>query len=70
MEYIRGISLLHVASEELPRHCDQIVQAIMAMHLTTSSRPGPADGGEPRGNFWAPDYRAYQSFNNMNEVEA
>ena len=40
------------------------------MFLVRSERPGPVDGGEPRGNIWAPDYRAYENFKTIGDLEA
>ncbi|EXJ81829.1 hypothetical protein A1O1_07894 [Capronia coronata CBS 617.96] len=69
MEYLQGTLLSEIAPDELPRPCGTLARAIKAMGLTTSARPGPADGAEPRGNIWAPDYRACVTFHTVDDVE-
>ena len=70
MELIQGTKLSKVPPDELDRHCDKVARAITAMSLVKSDRPGPVDGGEPHGNIWAPDYRAYESFKTIDDLEA
>lgn len=70
MELIQGTKLSEVPPDEIPQHCHKVARAITAMSLVKSDRPGPADGGEPHGNIWAPDYRAYESFKTTVELEA
>ncbi|KEF50818.1 uncharacterized protein A1O9_13131 [Exophiala aquamarina CBS 119918] len=70
MEFIQGIKLSELPLEDLPLHCHKIGRAIAEMSLLKSERPGPADGGEPHGYIWAPDYRAYEIFKTVDDVAA
>lgn len=70
MEFIQGTQLSEIPLEELSRYCDKLARAITEMLLVESDRPGPADGGEPQGNIWAPDYRAYERFKTIDDLEA
>ncbi|OAL38843.1 hypothetical protein AYO20_02049 [Fonsecaea nubica] len=70
MELIQGTKLSDVPLDKLPEHCDKVARAINAMSFVKTDRPGPADGGEPHGNIWAPDYRAYESFKTSLDLEA
>lgn len=70
MELIQGTKLTDVPPEELPQYCDKVARAITTMSLIKRDRPGPADGGEPHGNIWAPNYRAYESFKTTVDLEA
>ncbi|KIX92116.1 uncharacterized protein Z520_12200 [Fonsecaea multimorphosa CBS 102226] len=70
MEFVPGISLSDMALESLPPYVDGISQAIQAMLGTHRNTPGPVDGGEPKGPIWAPDYRAYEHFKSVHDLDA
>ena len=70
MERMSGIPLSEVPPSDLPSLVDKIAKAVYQLSQLRGNQPGPVDGGEPRGNLWAPDFRAYECFQTINQLEA
>ena len=70
MEFMPGTPLSEVPSSDLPSLVDKVANAVRQFSQLTSNQPGPVDGGEPRGNLWAPDFRAYECFKTVDDLEA
>ena len=70
MEYISAAPSSDRSLEDFKICAKRIVNAVNVMWQTACDKPGPVDGGEPRGPMWAPDNRAYERFQSLKDLES
>jgi Phosphotransferase enzyme family len=70
MEYVSAAPSSDLSPGGLKICAKRIANAANVMWQTTCDRPGPVDGGEPRGPMWAPDNRAYERFQSRRDMES
>lgn len=70
MEYISAAPSSDLSPEDIKICAKKIEKAVQVMWQTSCDKPGPVDGGEPQGPMWAPDHRAYERFQSLEDMES